>query len=130
MGGAPALLLLMLACVAEPTPSGATCPPDSAWTYENFGQPFMEQYCVRCHSSELHGSARQGAPLYHDFDSLEGIIVVSNHVDEYTAAGPDSVNERMPPNGEPPSLEEREKLGEWIACEREATGCRAPEGPG
>jgi hypothetical protein len=107
---------------ATPTPTNTTCPPDNTLTYANFGKPFMETYCVRCHSSELHGSARQGAPLYHDFDSLFGILVVANHVDWYTAAGPDAVNEIMPPNGEPPSIDERYQLGEWLACEVELAG--------
>jgi hypothetical protein len=98
-------------------PTGSTCAPDSTLTYENFGQPFMEAYCTRCHSSELRGSARNGAPLYHDFDSLLGVVVVADHVDWYTAAGPDSVNKIMPPNGAKPTPEERLQLGEWLACE-------------
>lgn len=90
----------------------------------------METYCTRCHSSELKGSARNGAPLYHDFDSLLGIIVVADHVDEYTAAGPEAVNEMMPPNGLAPTLEERTQLGEWLACELIRVNERADAGPG
>lgn len=98
-------------------PTGSICPPASTLTYENFGKPFMEKYCTRCHSSELLGSQRKGAPLYHDFDSLLGVVVVADHVDEYTAAGPDSVNKIMPPDGVKPILAERMQLGEWLACE-------------
>lgn len=90
----------------------------------------MEKYCTRCHSSELKGSARNGAPLYHDFDSLLGILVVANHVDEYTAAGPEAVNEMMPPDGIEPTLEERTQLGEWLACELIRVNDRADAGPG
>lgn len=117
------LALGLLACAdGPPTPTGSTCPDDSTLTWETFGQPFMESYCVACHSSELHGDERQGAPLYHDFDTLEGVVVVSNHVDERAAAGPEAVNRNMPPSTPRPSVREREDLGEWIACERERAG--------
>jgi hypothetical protein len=100
-------------------PSGATCPDDADMlTYETFGKPFVEAYCTRCHSSEVEGSARNGAPGGHDFDSLAGILLVADHVDQKAASGPDSNNVAMPPNGDKPSLEEREMLGEWLACER------------
>jgi cytochrome c5 len=98
-------------------PSGALCPSDNTLTYENFGKQFVEDYCVRCHSSELAGEKRNGAPKYHDFDSLEGILNVANHVDEKAAAGPDSINTSMPPNGAKPTMAEREKFGQWLQCE-------------
>ena len=98
--------------------SGATCPDDAgSLTYDDFGKPFVESYCVRCHASELTGDARRGAPLGHDFDSLEGILLVADHIDQLAAAGPDHVNETMPPNGDKPSLHEREQLGQWLDCE-------------
>ena len=100
------------------TPSGAECPPDSTLTYETFGRDFMDMYCVRCHSSELQGTARNGAPEGHDFDRLEGILPVAEHVDAYAAAGPDAVNTRMPPTPPRPTEEERSQLGEWLACEQ------------
>jgi len=128
-----ALAALACACgdsYEPPTPTGATCPEDSTLTYENFGRPFMESYCVRCHSSELHGADRNGAPLYHDFDSLFGILAVANHVDWYTAAGPEAVNTLMPPDGDTPTIDERYQLGEWLACEVER-GYQPPDaGPG
>lgn len=98
-------------------PSGATCPPDSTLTYENFAVPFMAAYCTRCHSSERMGAARDGAPEAHDFDTLEGILAEADHIDEYAAFGADSNNEIMPPSGATPTAEEREQLGEWLACE-------------
>lgn len=120
-----ATVLLSVACSSSdetPILTEASCPDGLALTYENFGKPFMETYCTRCHHSELHGADRQGAPLYHDFDSLFGIVVVANHVDWYAAAGPAAVNEIMPPEGAAPSLEERYQLGEWLACEVEQFG--------
>lgn len=98
-------------------PTNAACPIGSTLTYEGFGKPFAESYCTRCHSSELSGADRNGAPDGHDFDSLEGIVAVADHVDEYAAAGPDATNEIMPPSDPRPSLAERQMLGEWLACE-------------
>jgi hypothetical protein len=122
-----------LACGSDPAqskPSGAICLQDSTLSYENFGRPFMEKYCTRCHSSELHGADRNGAPLYHDFDSLLGIVLVGDHVDEYTAAGPDSSNSIMPPDGAKPTIEERTDLGVWLACELLRINDRPDAGPG
>ena len=97
-------------------PTASTCPQGSTLTYNNFGKAFMQSYCTRCHSSDLTGAARNGAPTFHDFDTLSGIKAVSNHIDETTAAGPASVNEGMPEDGAKPTLTERQQLGEWIAC--------------
>jgi uncharacterized membrane protein len=116
-----AFLVALAAAVAacsdpDPTPTGSTCPAGSTLTYESFGQAFMESYCTRCHASDLHGADRHGAPLYHDFDTLDGILAVADHVDEWAAAGPDAVNRLMPPSGEAPTDDERYQLGEWLAC--------------
>jgi hypothetical protein len=98
-------------------PTESTCPPQgSTLTYENFAKPFMEHYCTECHSTAVKDEARQGAPSFHDFDSLFGIKVVAAHIDETTASGPAATNTGMPPDGPSPSLEERQQLGEWIAC--------------
>ena len=123
-----AIALLLLAsqmghgpgcCTEEPIfgpPTESTCPQGSTLTYANFGKPFMEKYCTDCHSSELTGAQRHGAPSFHDFDSIYGIRAVSNHIDETTAAGPAAVNDGMPPQAPFPTTMERYQLGEWIAC--------------
>lgn len=105
-------------------PSGATCPSDNTLTYDNFGKGFMTKYCTRCHSSKLTKCAdRMKAPFGHDFDMKPGIIGVSDHIDQKAAIGPDSSNRAMPPDDGPkPSDEERKKLGQWLACEREKLG--------
>ncbi len=109
-------------CCAEETevlgPStGATCPTGSTLTYANFGAKFMTDYCTRCHSSTLSGDARMGAPLYHDFDTQLGIQQVADHVDQTAGSGPNATNESMPyDDGPAPTLDERQKLAEWIAC--------------
>lgn len=97
-------------------PTESTCPQDSALSYETFGKPFMERYCTDCHSSELRSESRQGAPSFHDFDTLSGTKAVSDHIDQTTAAGPAATNQGMPPRSPYPSQAEREQLGQWIAC--------------
>lgn len=96
--------------------TGTACPPSSTLSYATFGQPFMEGYCTRCHSSTKTGADRMGATLYHDFDSRLGVLHVADHVDRAAGAGPLAANDQMPPEGAMPSLAEREMLAEWIAC--------------
>lgn len=98
-------------------PSGAECPTNSTLTYDNFGKKFFEDYCIRCHSSKLKGDARMGAPAGHDFDSLAGIELVADHIDQKAAAGASKTNVAMPPDNPKPTVEERKKLGEWLACD-------------
>lgn len=100
----------------EGEPTGSTCPPNNTLTYDNFAAPFMASYCTRCHASTLSGPDRNGAPLFHDFDTEVGILNVADHVDEMAAAGPDAVNTLMPPDGDQPTEEERRQLGQWLAC--------------
>jgi uncharacterized membrane protein len=96
--------------------TGASCPPNSTLTWDSFGRSFMTSYCTRCHSSQLTGPARQSAPLGHDFDTENGVIVVAEHVDGLAAAGPQAVNTAMPPSNPMPTEAERRQLGEWVAC--------------
>ena len=109
---------LLTACESEEegTPSGAVCPPESTLTWDSFGQQFFADYCTRCHSTELSGAARQGAPNDHNFDSAELVRDELDHTDEQAAAGPDSVNTLMPIGGPTPTEDERKQLGEWLAC--------------
>ena len=38
---------------------------------KTFGENFMASYCTRCHSGSLSGSARNGAPNDHNFETLK-----------------------------------------------------------
>jgi len=103
----------------KPGPSGAECPSDSTLTYETFARDFFSQYCVRCHSSTLEGTSRHGAPTSVNYDTLEGAQAVSSDiVDSMAAAGPEQYNAFMPPADPRPSRDEREQLGQWLACGR------------
>ncbi|MEO8705504.1 MAG: hypothetical protein ABI867_36070 [Kofleriaceae bacterium] len=118
-----AILLLIAGCGSDPVPvfgppTETVCPPGgTTLTYTNFAATFMTDYCTRCHSSELVGTARQGAPSFHDFDTYFGIVGVADHVDETAAGGPSAMNRGMPQDGAIPSDDERLMLGEWIACD-------------
>jgi uncharacterized membrane protein len=97
-------------------PTGSTCPSDNSLTYETFAQGFVEDYCLRCHSSERTGADRNDAPEDVNLDTLAGIRVHLDHIDEHAAAGPLATNEAMPPGNPRPTLAERTMLGQWIAC--------------
>jgi uncharacterized membrane protein len=99
--------------------TGATC-DGSTLTYDNFGKQFMQTYCTTCHNSDLQGEDRNCAPGDHNFDTLDEILLNLAHIDEHAAAGPNSVNDEMPPAGyKKPSEQERRDLGTWLACEEE-----------
>jgi uncharacterized membrane protein len=87
------------------------CPEDSALSSENFGAPFMLTHCTGCHHSSLPASERAGAPLAIDFETID---LVRTHAPRIWARAADH-NATMPPLGGPP-LEERTRLGEWLAC--------------
>jgi uncharacterized membrane protein len=96
--------------------SGATCPDaGSDVTYANFAKDFFSKYCLRCHSSKVTGTARMMAPPDHNFDTLAAIELLTKHIDQKAAAGK-VTNEAMPPSDPKPTLAERKKLGEWLAC--------------
>ena len=97
-------------------PTGADCPPRSTLTWRSFGEAFVETYCTRCHASSRAGAQRHGAPRGYDFDTVAGVRKHLDDIDRMAAAGPDATNAIMPPNGPRPSVAERRKLGEWLAC--------------
>ena len=132
----PSLAILfaaLVACGPSPADTGTACPdPDpGTLTWENFGEPFMTKYCTWCHDSSLTRSKRNGAPLYHDFNTLLGVLKTPDHIDEQAGFGPDAENTFMPPDECPdvlggaltkpcakPTAQERRTLALWIACER------------
>lgn len=131
------MVLCFAGCSDHPTSTGTMCAdPDpvagtTALTWDNFGSDFMAKYCVNCHSSDLPRSKRNGAPVYHDFDSLVGVLQVANHVDSYAGWGPGAHNTFMPGDRCPstkggaldsacpqPTQQERTDLAQWLACEQ------------
>ncbi len=104
------VLVLSTAAVAceEGEPTGSVCPTGSQLTYDNFGKHFFETYCYRCHDAQHEESPK-----------LDSIMSIRSHIgdiDKMAAAGPKATNDEMPEDGTAPSVEERKKLGEWLAC--------------
>ena len=98
----------LVACGSGPgDPTGSTCPPTSTLTYSNFGQAFMQDHCLACHSAS--------GPESPKFDSIAKIRAASGDIDRSAAAGPNAVNTYMPEGGSVDEAERR-KLGEWLAC--------------
>lgn len=88
--------------LAARTPAAA----HASLTYESFGKPLLEKYCVSCHSG---ARAADGVML----DSQAGVLAVKARV--FDEAG--GTNHAMPPEGKPaPTAEEREMLGDWLAA--------------
>ncbi len=119
------LAALASACVADagigpagPPDDGAyasltdrPCPEDSFLTWENFGDPFMRDWCTGCHSADLPQEHRLGAPMGIDFNSDDA---VKAHLERVWMRAGDQ-NRTMPPAGGPGAAE-RTLLGEWLAC--------------
>lgn len=98
----------VVGCGSGPGDStGSTCPSDSALTYANFGQAFMQSHCLACHSAS--------GPESPKLDSLAQIRAASGDVDRSAAAGPNAINTFMP-EGSSVDESDRRKLGEWLAC--------------
>jgi uncharacterized membrane protein len=113
------ILLVATGCAADPIgeDTGSTCPPTDPPTYANFGQAFMQTYCLGCHSQLKLGDDRHGAPVTIDFDTRSLVRANTSDIDKQAAFGPDAKNRLMPDDDPVPSDEERIRLGEYIACE-------------
>jgi len=98
----------LAACGGGPGDStGSTCPTDSTLKYSNFGQAFIQNHCLACHSSS--------GPESPKLDTLAQVRAAASDIDKSAAAGPNAVNTYMP-EGSSVDEAERRKLGEWLAC--------------
>lgn len=110
------------AAVAHPVDAGTdACAKPERLTYENFGQGFMSQYCLSCHSETLTDpAARSGAPDDHNFDSVAAIRGQADHIAGAAAVpiddGSTDPEYSMPPGQKQPTEAERRKLAEWLGC--------------
>ena len=96
---------------------GAACGADTDRTcaqsflrYDNFGAPFIVNWCRACHSADTPPDMRQQAPADVNFDTLSEVRRWSLEI-RITAGQGSS----MPPAGGP-SAEERQMLVEWLGC--------------
>jgi len=128
------LLIAGCSTTNPPTPTKAVCPtPDPmTLTWDSFGQAFMTEFCTDCHASTLQHSQRNGAPLFHDYDTLMFVLEIPDHIDQWAGSGPAATNTLMPPSRCPsvpggpinrdcpqPTDQQRKDLSVWLACEVE-----------
>jgi uncharacterized membrane protein len=106
-----------LAVVAGVSVLGPACGADTDRTcgqsflrYDNFGAPFIVDWCRACHSADAPADMRQQAPADMNFDTLSEIRHWSLQI-RLTAGDGSS----MPPAGGPSSAE-RQMLVEWLGC--------------
>ena len=64
--------------------------------YDNFGAPFLNNWCRGCHSEDLIPTMRQNAPLGVNLDTLDEVRARKNRIIELAGT-----SDEMPPNGGP-----------------------------
>ncbi len=127
------ILLLLMACGAgtgevensspslTPQPAGiktreipspdSSCFVGSNLNYENFGHSFVIEYCLACHSENLTGAHRFGAPDDLNFDTAIAIKAWRSRIlDMFVVKDP---HQRL---GRVPSASEKEMVKEWLDC--------------
>lgn len=111
---AVALAVALLGCGSEgdddDDDTGPTACEESILSYDNFGDPFMRNWCRGCHSSDLAEGMRQDAPTNVNFDTREGILVWRDRI-EFRALE----QATMPPTAGPGDAE-KALLREWLDC--------------
>jgi uncharacterized membrane protein len=77
-----------------------TCPPDSTLTYENFGQPLVTDQCLSCHATAQKPALATQAEIQGNRQAILKVAVETTQMPKGSAMG----------------LDERQLLGEWLAC--------------
>jgi len=100
-----AIVVLVFSACATDSSSGITaesvvCPPDSTLTYETFGEVFISENCQSCHASKERPALGTQAAVQKNAKALINTAVTSTSM----------------PRGTSMSIEDRELLGEWLAC--------------
>jgi hypothetical protein len=86
------------------------CPPGgTALDWTTFGQGFVSNYCLSCHSAAVTGPDRNGAPEGVDFDEYPAVKALGARIVER------ALKAQMPPGGGvgPGDLD---SLSQWAAC--------------
>lgn len=118
--GALALVLALAGCgndrgLVDDDEDDFVPDPDACETsfldYDNFGAPFVTNWCRGCHSSAVPAGMRQRAPIDVNFDDADDVRAWSERIAVRAA----TATPTMPPAGGP-STEERKLLVEWLAC--------------
>jgi hypothetical protein len=86
------------------------CPPGgSAASWKNFAAPFFSNHCGSCHSRDLSGDDRNGAPPDQNFDDRDTVVLFASSILRQVETA------QMPPGGFI-NRNDQEMLREWIAC--------------
>jgi uncharacterized membrane protein len=92
------------ACTSSPssgvTSAEVTCPTDSTLTYASFGESFIADNCLSCHASKQQPTLASQAAIKANKAAIISVAVTGT---------------KMPQNGSL-AVEERQLLGEWLAC--------------
>jgi uncharacterized membrane protein len=88
--------------------SGA-CSSGTPVTWANQMQSFFARYCTSCHSSQLGGTARNGAPPTVNWDTYAAAFASGDRADVRAGMGT-----TMPPSPPMPSQAERDLLHCWV----------------
>jgi uncharacterized membrane protein len=100
-------LLALGACGGDEKDTAASCPDEL--TYLTTAKPFVEKYCISCHSEDSKN--RVGAPPDVNFDEESGLFDHGTHVYEYV------LDKTMPLSGFPqPTATERKAFTDWAKC--------------
>ena len=99
--GSLLLTVTLAACTGASSTGIAemSCPTDSTLTYASFGDAFIRDNCLSCHSHEKPRLSTQAQVQTNASAILEAAV--------YTDAMPEKASL---------SLAERERLGEWLSC--------------
>lgn len=103
-------LLMLMACKdGEKSQPSFSC-DDPSLSYHTVGQPFLRDYCTSCHSAQLTGQLRFGAPGNVDLDSLKD---ARNWASRIRARSIES--DTMPPTGGIKATD-KANFEAWLDC--------------
>ena len=99
-------------CPSHPAPLANPGDDLGGDTWETFASGFFATWCTRCHASTLVGAvARGGAPDGFDWDDEAS---VREHLDLIREVV--GVTNEMPPRGDKPSCDDRERLAKIVSA--------------
>ncbi len=80
-------------------------------TFNENIKPFLESYCLRCHSAQVSAGNRNGAPESSNFDMQQEVLADGESIRTRLLDGGG-----MPPTPPEPSHIERDDVISWIDC--------------
>jgi hypothetical protein len=93
---------------SEPAPDPDECAP---LTWKSVGSPFVQGWCVECHSVAVKGDERNDAPASVNFDTRD-LVSAQAELIEFVL---DREKPTMPPDGGP-TAKEIETFLLWLDC--------------